>query len=410
MSVDEPVDTGAVAPAETDAFLDLMCEAFRMKFEEARPIFYSDPYFEYQNKRVLRIAGEIVSCLTVVERHCRLGASILRLAGIAGVATRSDSRRKGYASRLLTETVRSLAESGFHAAALFPAQRGFYRALGWETAGSQVTARVSAESLRGLSASGRVFKAVMTDAGELSHLYDEYSRARAIHCLRDAKRWSYLLTYLPESFVVRSNDGSLVGYALVDVQINRDADTRAETQTGSHYRLLEMICTTREASRAIRRHLGDIAGSSNVEYTAPVNCLRQNGFPAAGEEQPSFMARILDWPLLLAELARNWTDFHGELGVGLTDSILSQRPRAAIIHGGNGRPEIEEIDPAELSSRCRDMVVGDVCGWSPVVLGHRGALHACNAGALKASSAAALEMADQLFPERSPFLPTADHF
>ena len=60
MLVDEFLDIGTARPEETEAILRIMCDAFEMQIDAARPIFYSDPYFELSNKYVLRLDGSVV--------------------------------------------------------------------------------------------------------------------------------------------------------------------------------------------------------------------------------------------------------------------------------------------------------------------------------------------------------------
>src|ERR1043166_1319981 len=129
------VEIGTVKESELDSLLRLMCEAFSLPYVEARKIFYADPYFDLNNKLVLRVADRIVSCLTLVETSCWIGDGVVSLAGIAGVATLPSERRKGYASRLLTATVSILRERGYALTALFPSVYDFYQKLGWELIG-----------------------------------------------------------------------------------------------------------------------------------------------------------------------------------------------------------------------------------------------------------------------------------
>src|SRR5437660_10709598 len=120
MRANGEIETGEAQRDELDSMLALMCAAFSLPFAPAREVFYADPYFDIPNKRVLRVGGRIVSCLTVVETVCRLGAGTACIGGIAGVATRETERRRGYAGRLLTETLHLFQERGYALSALFP--------------------------------------------------------------------------------------------------------------------------------------------------------------------------------------------------------------------------------------------------------------------------------------------------
>src|SRR5690242_14662527 len=134
MEAGERIEVSAVRQDELDTMLALMCQAFGLPFQAAREVFYSDPYFAIENKRVLRVNGSIVSCLTIVDTACWIGQGVVRLGGVAGVVTRPALRRRGYAGRLLRETVRTLDEQGYALSALFPFSYDYYRKFGWELA------------------------------------------------------------------------------------------------------------------------------------------------------------------------------------------------------------------------------------------------------------------------------------
>src|SRR5690348_12486870 len=104
MSPNESLVIRAARPDEADDILRLMCEAFQMDFELAAPIYYSDPYLQIENKMVALLDGRIVSCLSIVDRVCWIGAALVKLGGIAGVATEKTHRQQGIAGRLLRAT------------------------------------------------------------------------------------------------------------------------------------------------------------------------------------------------------------------------------------------------------------------------------------------------------------------
>ena len=113
-------ESRAVRSEELDSMLSLMCDAFGLPFGPARELFYKDPYFDIDRKRVLVIDGEIASCLTIVEAPLWIGRAVVNVAGIAGVATAPAHRRKGYAARLLVETLPAIREMGCPFAATAP--------------------------------------------------------------------------------------------------------------------------------------------------------------------------------------------------------------------------------------------------------------------------------------------------
>jgi predicted acetyltransferase len=412
------IEIGVLEADEMEPLLNLMCEAFEMDLDAARPIFYSDPYLDVRNRYVLRVNRSIASCLTVVERECWIGEAIVRVAGIAGVATLPDYRRRGLAGRLLTETVQLLAGRGFHIAALFPSSRNYYQNYGWETGGSQHAAHVERATLRsdteGTVTEGnvQVRRAIPDDIAALARIYDNGTFSRTMHCLRDEKRWRYLLTYVPNSFVAVAEDGNVRGYTIYELRPDPAGSHAlpAATAGRSTLRLLEINCETLDAMRALQSHLAEQHTANHIEFAAPSDVIVQNGFTMPATETASFMARIIDWEGLLRALSTNWHTLDGAVGLALTDPILSPVPRCAVVYCTGAQMVVELVDAAALNARCRDFVVGDVRAWSSVVVGYRSAREAIDTGLLKASTASAAAVADRLFPAREPFLPTADHF
>lgn len=68
-----------------------------------------------------------------------IGGRALRMGGIGGVATWSDLQGKGYAGRLMRESIRLMRERGDVVSALYPFSHRYYRKFGWETLGQRIT-------------------------------------------------------------------------------------------------------------------------------------------------------------------------------------------------------------------------------------------------------------------------------
>ncbi len=395
---------------ETDAFLEVMCEAFEMEFEAAKPIFHADPYFDPRNKYALKIDTKIVSCLTVVDRECWIGGALVRVAGIAGVSTRKEFRGQGLAGLLLAETVRDLTARGFHLSALFPILRDFYRRYGWETAGNQVTAGTLEAPVAADTSEVEVGPATEADTAALARLYNLAARGRAMRCARDGKRWRYLLNLAPHCWVARSIGGAVEGYVLCDYQDRLIGPPPNTGVSGTILRVLEFACQTEAARLALRNLLAAKIGNATFEFVGMTDELSLNGFVPAGAPVESFMARILDWQGLLTRLSVNWAGFDCDLSLALIDPLLGTEPQVLAVRiDGNGAVVARAI-PTDIPLRIRNLIVGDILGWSAVAVGHCSGNAACEAGILRASSTQAAYLAGRLFPARSPFIPTADHF
>src|SRR5579871_394659 len=67
----------------------------------------------------LRLNGESVSSLEVIDLVMRIGSSAVRMGGIGGVGTEGEHRNKGYARRVLENSNTWMEANGFDCATLF---------------------------------------------------------------------------------------------------------------------------------------------------------------------------------------------------------------------------------------------------------------------------------------------------
>lgn len=399
--------------------LDVMCDAFALPREQAHSIFYSDPFFVRENKRVLRVGDRVVSCLTVVERECMLGESVVQVAGIAGVATRSSERRQGYAGRLLRDTAHSLHMRGVPLAALFPAVGSFYRKLGWERAGVAHRLTVAPTGIPAFPEAHRVRRAWPADTPALQDLYARAAAGRALRPLRDERRWEHLLDHVKHPMVYVSD--RIEGYLLCEHTPVPIAATG--TSAGSILRVLEFCAATPAARRGLTGFLASHTHALWVEYTATLDELNTSGLLCghfADEETPSLlptietrpavMLRILDFGHLLKQLCPNGSELTGPVGLCLQDQTFGTRCYCLVQGVGRGTPCTAQDISAETWSRLPLRLEGDVCAWSQVAGGYHSAEDACALGRLTASHPEAAAQAALLFPRREAFLPPVDHF
>ena len=398
---------GTLRQDEADSFLAVMCASFGIEFAAAKPIFDSDPYFELKNKYVVRVGDRIVSCLTIVDRMCWVGNCLVHAAGIAGVATIPEYRQRGLAGQLITETVQSLSARGFHVALLFAADQEYYRKYGWGVAGLQFTARGFRED-SSANSDGVTFRSLQNgDIESLASIYNRASAQRTMYCTRDADRWAYLLTYLPQSVGAVSPKEEVLGYALCDIPGAKQEQTSSLPPVGRIHEVHATNAATRgEICAYLRRH--QVFSSADCSSTHDQLTLNRFAYPYV--QRPGPMARILDWQSVLSTLAPSWEGMQGSVGISITDPITLEGPGTAVIGTRSGTPFVERAAPNDLLSRTPDVLVGDVAAWSAVVVGHISGGEACRSGLLKASTSAAARIAEQLFPYREPFIPTADHF
>jgi GNAT superfamily N-acetyltransferase len=173
------IEIRTIREDEAEAFLNLLCGVFDLDYARAHSIFFSEPMFDLACKWALFSSGEPLSILTTVPLHFGWGSAI----GIAGVATRSECRGKGYASQLLQEVIDRSANGGERAAFLFAKDPSLYKRIGFEIVDRVVRGQI-VTSLEEPDGEPLSFEAVRA-------IYDQWAEGDPGRLRRDDKRWSY---------------------------------------------------------------------------------------------------------------------------------------------------------------------------------------------------------------------------
>jgi GNAT superfamily N-acetyltransferase len=400
------IEVRSPRPEELDEMLSVMCDAFNLPFAPARDIFYRDPYFDVRHKRILVANGRIESCLTIVDAPIVIGSAVVRVAGVAGVATRPEARRQGYATRMIQEVLPLLAEDGFGLAALFAAEPSFYLRLNWQPAQAQIQASVPITALVASRYGRYVRPALPSDLAEMMRLYEDWSRERSGCRVRDEKRWRYLFEHVKYRVVYRRKH--LHGYALYDVrQIEAGRPT---------LRLLELVAETETAQTGLLTHLGLRSDCESLEYSAGWRELGESGLvEAAGTAAPASLSvtagplvKMVDFERCMCDLSPNWSGFEGCVTLMQKDRPGDRHPSASVtVEGGGGRCAVRKGIEGENP---RAFVEGDASTWALLAFGKMNLLEAASLGKLRASTEAVAMRAAPLFPRRDFSIPAADHF
>jgi len=441
------IEVGQARDDELDAVLRLMCISFEMPYRAARPIYYADPYLDSANKRVVRLHGQIVSCLSLVPAQCWIGPSVLPIVGLAGVATHPDHQGQGYAGLLLRDTLRSLQSRECVLSALLAVAPDLYLRHGWQLAGSEAhlilprTALLASPSssqppmpLRGSLShenesrfraphpplfggqggaqppgrllSNHVRSATADDLPGLARCYEREATGRALHCLRDGPRWHYLLSQ-PHSATVYAPGDSVEAYMIHEIRHGR-----VSLHDGGYPPTLvvkELRASGPAARQALLHHLAAQERIDQVEFVARQADLRAHGLLVyGGRIETSFqtLVRIVDFRRLLLALCPFWSPFKGRIGLILADTTLPELSQQMIITSDGAAVEVVGGD-ADAEN---DRVIGAVGPWSRVVVGQLSGEDACAFDLLRPSSAHARTLISEWFPFRDPYLPAVDHF
>ena len=443
------VEFGFARQDELDIVLRVMCAAFELPYEVARPIYYADPYFDAENKRVLRVDGRIVSCLTLSTTRCRIGKAEVKIAGITGVATLPEQQRRGYASRLIIAALQTLQERGEAFTGLFPYDYDYYRRLGWEIAGvgckvshppAQLLPDAIPEAESGISTlsenEGRVCPAGMEHLEGIARVYERCAGEQALWAFRDAKRWQYVFNRIAHKYVYLNSAETVEGYLLYDIQPGIVQMSTAQLEQPPTLNIMELCAGTAGAKNGLMTYLAAQRQFGKVEYVTTSEHLEATGLMngisppqteailAPTEFVPALMLRIVNFTRLLQALRVNWDGFQGTIRLTLHDDVFTQSAESVVICGtGLGLPVLvpaseytgtnavaAQMVKSPVPSAPDFHITGDVRAWSQVAGGYVSGDVACANGQLIASAPESAILAGVLFPARSPFLPAPDHF
>jgi predicted N-acetyltransferase YhbS len=193
-----------IRETEAEAFLQLLCDVFKLDFNRAYDPFFQEPLFDLRRKWAIFDGPEIVSALQTVPLEFGWG----RAVGIAGMATRESRRGEGLASRLLERVLRESERAGEGSALLFAQRTELYERCGFEPLDRVVRAPLP-------SVTGEYVDA-LADAARIREIYNAWAEASPDRLRRDATRW----TYWNWHFRIAQPIGT--GYAVIEPSLLRE--------------------------------------------------------------------------------------------------------------------------------------------------------------------------------------------
>jgi predicted acetyltransferase len=386
-------------PDELDEMLELMCRAFDIDVDLARDIFYSDPFFDLLERRVVVEQGMLISCLTVVPGVMALGEARISVAGIAGVATHEQFRRRGYAGALLRDTIRLLYDKRVPLSMLYPFSARYYRKFGWEVASVEWWCEIPSRLLPPFSDSRFVRPFQASDREQLSRLHEVHLHNTPGSFEREPARWQWILRQKYQC-VVADFFGVVEGYMIYEVQPGRN---RVEVR--------EIIFITSRAQRALIGYLSSNNLAETIGIAAPVYRAQQWSTwltdndddllrAARGGLRPNYMLRVIHLPTLIEQLRPHWRSWEGTVRLVMDDSFVPGGKQQVLLKGSLGGKTSSSVEWARAS----------VQTWSQIVGGYLSPSEAYSAGMLVLSQPHIAEILDDLFPKYYPFTTVAERF
>lgn len=173
---------------EAEAFLQLLCDVFGLDFDRAQGLFYDEPMFDLRRKWALFEGTEMISVLTTTPLEFGWG----RAYGIAGVATRTERRGEGHASKLLERVHSEAKRNGEGAGLLFAKELGVYERTGFEPLDRVIRAPIATVPNTDISPPMHI--------EEVRAMYAAWAEGHPDRLRRDRKRWTYWKWHFRECY------------------------------------------------------------------------------------------------------------------------------------------------------------------------------------------------------------------
>ena len=173
-------------------------------------------WFAWEQYRLSILGGKIVGMLKVHPREIVWGDSVGKIAGIGEVLTLPDHKKKGYASKLLQDTVKYMISAGYELSVLFSELYSFYARNGW-TLVPQPEFIAAVKSID-VSNDGKYTTKqfdLETDLNEVAEVYTKFNLNLTGSVLRPINYWRRQFSWSTEdmkAFTVAMKDNKVAAY------------------------------------------------------------------------------------------------------------------------------------------------------------------------------------------------------
>jgi predicted acetyltransferase len=392
-----------MAEADVEAAAAMQVEAFGGALADAVGRYHEGARYTWRDSWVYELDGEVRAAAINIPATWWFRGCNYAVGAVAGVAVRPVDRRRGFASELMHAILRADRDAGRAYSLLYPFQHGFYRRLGYGSAGLMHFWRLPLPHMTDEPALRRNVRLLReADKPHLMELFARWLRESPQGGLeRSPVHWKRRLEG-EYRWVVYDGPKGITGYIAYGTSSNA-------------LEIRELVAVESEAERGLWSFVAaQIEQHASVGYHSPAGrplwaTLRepymfegpQHGFiinDVAGVTM-SFMARGVDWPVALSSRAFP-ESVRGGLRLALTDSVFGDQRVGLKL--SDGRATVSDFS-SEADVRCDTSVFSQLCC---------GALSASSArwyGLLEGSDAA-VRMLDAAFPEGPPFITQFDWF
>jgi predicted acetyltransferase len=368
----------------------LLAEAFAFPPADAAPWFN---YAGRESIRVFRRAGNLAGTLLLIPMAQFWGGRSVRLCGVAGVAVAPWERGRGAATRMMSEALRELRNTGWPLAALYPATQPLYRRVGFEQAGSRFEIRgpLNALPCADRELPMRAFRPEELPA--IQRAYSEVARRRAGWLDRGSYVWHRVQhpRGLTAYGYIIGPPNTVEGYAFLARKL--------KSSFRSDVVVTDMVATTPRAWRRLLTFLFDQASISEelIWFNGPDDplllLLREQSFVARSRE--AWMIRIVDLERAIA--ARGFVPgLTTSIEIDLADELFAENAGRWILEVSSGEGRARRGGGGKV--RC------DVRAFASMYSGYRSASALAALGIVQGPPEM-LAAADAMFAGPAPSMP-----
>jgi len=247
----------------------------------------------------LMLQGAAVSRVSVIDLDMRIGDASVRCGGIGDVYTERAHRRKGYARRVLEESLAFMVQEGYHLSALFGIP-DLYSKFGFAPALIESRCTVATRDAETAQSHYAVRAVQPQDMPAIAEMYERMRVARTASVVRKPATWAGFPVGSRWSDRVSTiavvDKDKLIGYAAYESDPRHCTVTEIGYLDGSVFStLLAAVARIAVERRVERIVFGGPPDDPFLQYCHRYGCEIEIVYP----RNRNGMARIIDQPALL---------------------------------------------------------------------------------------------------------------
>jgi predicted acetyltransferase len=333
----------------------------------------------------------VASKLHLLPLEVFMGENILKMGGIAGVATYPEYRRMGHVKELLSYSLQYMKEKGYSISMLHPFSVSFYRKYGWELFANRTKLTLKKADL---VLKEQVFGSVKrftekSHSEEIEQVYNQFARKFSGMLARDRSWWLSSIYHNSKAAVYSNQEGSATGYMIYDIN-----DRKMVIQ--------ELVVLDNQASNGLWNFICQHDSMLNeVQMTTYENnpWIFSLVEPRVKKEvTPYFMVRIVDLQLFFKQYDFKWETLKDEIVLHITDAFAEWNNQSLLLKDG-GFKIVDSQGSPELETKGIQM---DINALAAATFGYMRPQALKEIG-LATGSDEEIQKFDSLLPDRQPF-------